>query len=99
MPRAINYGRLPEHCREGVRLYVEEGVPVGDFLTAVLENNLVEAFARADEVNAERMRDYADFLWNEAPSPCWGSGEKVAKWLEKHAELRAAEAKTEGGGA
>lgn len=93
MPRIedINYSKLPEHCREGVKHYIEEGVPLGHFLTAVFSNQLVEAFGLADPVNTERMRDYADFLYNEAPSPCWGSKEIVAAWLKKHSERRARE--------
>jgi hypothetical protein len=50
-------------------------------MRAVLENNLVEAFGRADETNAARMRDWATWLFNEAPSTCWGSPEKVQAWL------------------
>lgn len=90
MPRIedINYSKLPEHCRDGVRRYIEDGDPIGHFLTAVFENDLVHAFGLADEVNSARMRDYAAFLYNEAPSPCWGSKAVVEVWLKKHSERR-----------
>lgn len=39
----------------------------GDFLTAVLDNNLTEAFARADEDNAVHMRGHASFVYNVIP--------------------------------
>jgi hypothetical protein len=78
----INYEMLPEHCRDGMKLYIEHGIPPGSFLMAVLENNLVEAFGRADDVNINRLYDYASFLYNQAPSGCWGSKEKVSKWME-----------------
>lgn len=89
-----DYEQLPEHIRDSVRKYIEDGRPVGDFLTAVFENNLKEAFMRADDINTSKMKDIVGFMYNHAPSPCWGSPEKVAEWLKKFADERsAAEAK------
>ena len=78
----IDYSRLPHHCQDGLREYIEHRRPVGDFLYAVLSNDLKEAFVRADDINIERMFDYVKFLYSQAPSPCWGSPEKVQKWLK-----------------
>lgn len=78
----VDYSMLPEHMRAGARDYVERRHPnVGGFLRAVLENDLVEAFGRADEINAAAMRDWAAWLFNEAPANCWGSPDKVRAWL------------------
>jgi hypothetical protein len=63
--------------------YIMHGRPVGGFLTAVLSNDLVGAFAKADDINAKRMFDYANFLYNQAPIPAWGSKEKIEEWMEK----------------
>jgi hypothetical protein len=71
---------VPEHCRDGLLGYIEHGHPVGDFLTALLSNNLKETFACADDVNAQHVRDYVDFLYNYAPAQCWGSKEAVEAW-------------------
>lgn len=60
--------------------YCELGSPCGHFVTAVLENNLVEAFCRADEHNTVAMRDIAAILYNHLPWTCWGSAEKVESW-------------------
>lgn len=79
----INYSKIPEHCRDGVKSYVERGQRVGDFLTRVFENKLVESFGRADDINRGRMRDYVMFLYNDAPMECWGSEEKVKKWIDQ----------------
>lgn len=84
----IDYSILPEHCRGGMRRYVEDGLMPGDFLTAVLENNLVEAFARADDINIHRLFDYANFLYNELPISAWGSPEKVERWAARQREKR-----------
>ena len=79
----IDYSRLPDYMREGMRLYIEHGVPVGHFLTAVLENNLMEAYGRADDTNAAAMHEYAAFLYNEAPRASHGSREAVSKWMNQ----------------
>jgi len=82
MDTRINYSRLPEHIRAEMKRYIENRVPPGDFLMAVLSNSLVESFGRADFNNRKRMFDIAGFLYNEAPARCWGSPEKVARWLQ-----------------
>ncbi len=79
----MNYNLIPEHCREGMRLYMEHGILPGDFMQAVISNNLVEAFFRADDINVHRMLDYAHFLYWEAPSMSWGSEDKMYAWAKK----------------
>ena len=81
----MSYDRLPEHMRESARAYVEHGRPPGDFLTAVLCNNLVEAAGRADEENQRALFAWAGWLHNEVPMPAWGSPEKVRDWVAQHA--------------
>jgi len=83
MLREVKYELLPEHMRDGARLYIEKGIMTGSFLTAVMENNLVEAFAQADHINVDCMYDWAKFLYNEAPRGCWGSKDVVKAWKEK----------------
>lgn len=79
--REINYSRLPAYMQAGMRRYIENGIPPGSFLTAVLSNDLMEAFRRADDVNRLAMLDYAMFLHNEAPCGCFGSPEHVKDWI------------------
>lgn len=62
--------------------YAQHRQPVGDFLTAVLENNLSEAVGHADDDNLRNLPAFVGYLYNEMPSPCWGSPEKVKAWLE-----------------
>lgn len=75
------YDRLPEAMRERARDYVERHQPVGHFLTAVLENNLVNAIGAADAENRAAIEDWALWLFNDIPSACWGSRAKVEAWL------------------
>lgn len=79
----IDYSKLPEHMQDGTELYVEDGIEPGDFLLAVLRNDLVGAFGRADPINAASMHDWADWLFNDAPMGCWGSAAKVSAWVDK----------------
>lgn len=77
-----DYSLLPAHCQGGMRRYIEEGIAPGDFMLAVLSNDLVGAASRADNTNINRLKDYALFLYNEVPSTCWGSREKVDAWMQ-----------------
>lgn len=88
MPKEPNYDILPEHIRSSVKSYIEDGVPVGSFLQAVICNDLTESFARADEINIARMFDIVLFFYNEAPLPCWRSKENMVAWTEAHKERR-----------
>lgn len=84
--RDIDYSGLPEGLRDGMRNYIEESLPAGHFLTAVLSNNLTEAFGRADALNIVLMHSIVQWVYNEAPSTCWGSPEKVRAWLMPRGE-------------
>ncbi len=53
-------------------------------MRAVLTNNLVEAFACADCENHTAMGHWAMWLYNDVPSPAWGSAEKLDAWYARH---------------
>jgi hypothetical protein len=78
----IDYSRLPEHMRDAFRLYIEKGIPGGSFTNAVLGNDLMEAFRRADDINRVRMFDTVAFLANQAPIGCYGSPDRVKDWIK-----------------
>lgn len=83
-----DYDKLPENLRFGARRWIEDGILPGDFLTAVIENNLTEAFSRADDENTLRMRSIVSWWYNEAPGMCWGNKEKIKHWAEARAKER-----------
>lgn len=83
MDYGIDYSMLPEHMRESTKLYIEKGIMPGSFLEAVMSNNLVEAFERADPINRSAMYQWAKFLYNEAPAGCWGFNQRVYQWVQK----------------
>ena len=73
---------IPEYTKQAIDAYVQDHRPVGDFLTAVLSNDLALSFGRADEENRRALFDIVSYCWNEIPGPCWGSPKKVRAWLE-----------------
>lgn len=74
-------GLVPPHMWDAVKRYMLEGIPGGSFLTALLSNDLIGAFGRADSINAKNMRDWCWFLCNYVPTGSYGSPEKVAEWM------------------
>ena len=79
----VNYDQLPGHMRESTRAYIETGRPVGDFLTAVFENDFIHATLRADVTNRAMLREWAQFLVNECPPESYGSKQLVKAWRER----------------
>ena len=72
---------IPQYMRGGLERYINEHVPTGSFLQAILENDYHHAIGIADENNRANLPAYANFLYNYAPMECHGSKEKVAAWL------------------
>lgn len=72
---------IPQHTKYQIDEYVKDRMPPGGFLNAVLSNNLMEAFVRADDNNAFHMKAILTYLYNDTPAACWGSPEKVNEWL------------------
>lgn len=83
---------IPERMMPGLENWVLYGVSPGDFLTAILKNDFIEAVSRADSENLRNLPAYAIYCYNELPSQCWGSREKVDLWqATKLAERQAEE--------
>ena len=74
------YSAIPPRTLEAIDCYVSERVAVGDFLTAVLENNLSGAMNAADDENMAALEMIVRYCYNHIPAGCWGSPEKVAAW-------------------
>lgn len=83
---------LPEHMHCGVILWIEQGVDGGSFQSAVMRNNLVEAYGAADHINLASMRQWAEFLYLYAPSGSWGSEKQINEW-RKHRGLSGLQAR------
>ena len=75
------YEQIPAHMREAIVNYVAHRKMTGDFLRAVVCNNLVNAVGYADDTNRGLIPLYVRWFFNYAPSGCWGSPEKLAAWV------------------
>lgn len=78
-----NWRRVPERMRGGIIRYIERGIPPGDFLQAVIRNDLREACQRADDENQSLLFDYVFVLYNYAPVGSWGSPQNYKEWIER----------------
>lgn len=74
---------IPSYMMGGIERYIRKGIPPGDFLTAVICNDLAESVARADDENIANLPAYVAYFYNEAPGYCWGSKERMKEWMEK----------------
>lgn len=72
---------VPEHMREGVQLYIEDGIEPGRGLWAVLSNDLTQAVASLDDKAIAGISGLVQFLYSYAPPDCWGERRKVQAWL------------------
>jgi hypothetical protein len=63
--------------------YLNMGISPGLFMTAVLQNDLKEAFGRADDDNGRNLKNIVGYIYNHIPMSAWGSKEKVNGWLEQ----------------
>lgn len=81
-----NASLCPDLVQQAFLAYINDGVPPGDFVRACLENNLVEAFKRADDTNREALPHIVAWLYNEMPASAWGS-----EWAVYHHLCDAAE--------
>ena len=75
------YPKIPENTIYTICLYVNEGIPTGSFCEAVLINDFLGAFSRADEYNTQAMRHIAALVYNDIPSNCHGSKYIYNNWI------------------
>ena len=78
------YG-IPERMHGGIIRYYEAGIPPGDFLTAVIDNDLKEAVNRADATNILALKPYVVWFFNQAPYGSWGFAGATKKWVDEFA--------------
>jgi len=72
---------VPAYMRYAINSYVNDHKLPGDFLQAVLKNNLREAVTRADTFNLAALEGWILLLHNYVPRNCWGSPKKVEDWV------------------
>lgn len=72
---------LPRHMWESLVEYVVIGRPLGEFLEALVSNDLLQAVKKADGLNAQCFKDYVLWLESVAPATCFGSNATYHAWV------------------
>lgn len=80
------WNKIPEHLRGGLTRYLNNHIKPGDFLTAVLTNNLMGAFKTGDEKSLASIKDIIAYLYWEVGMDCYGTQEKFNSWIVKGLE-------------
>ena len=71
---------IPAYMQGAIERYIMKGVIPGDFLVGVISNDLKKAVWHSDSTNSKLLRNYVMFFYNNAPSECWGSLNKIVLW-------------------
>ena len=72
---------IPGVTMDALKRYIEQKTPTGGFLASLLSNKLFESMTRADTGNLAAIKEIVCWVYMHAPSDCWGSEEKVTKWM------------------
>ena len=90
-----SYPGVPQALFEGLKAYACQGVIPGDFLQAVLSNDLFEAFGRADADSTRAMPQIIMLVYNELPSNIWRTRERMIEWRDECDRRRLEEAEAQ----
>lgn len=70
----------PPLVRQAIDKWATQAQKPGDFVCALLQNDLLGAYQRADPWSTKNMAAIVAYLWNEVPSDAWGSVERFEAW-------------------
>ena len=65
-----------------LQAYKDRGVVPGNFLQAVLHNDLMGAVRFGDDEVLREMREIIQFIRKELPAQAYGSQEEVKEWIK-----------------
>lgn len=81
--RFDDFPGTPLHLRDGLLRYLDHGVMPGDFLRAVLANDLAEAVGRADPQSFAGLRDLVGWVRYNISPGLRGSREAIEEWVAR----------------
>ena len=79
---------VPYYMHGGIRRYLLDGIVPGDFLSAIVNNDLKAAYGCADDTNTTILLAYVRFFYNCAPALAWGRATSVHDWATAHNDAR-----------
>lgn len=86
----IDYDLIPPRVLAALQRHADPAQrgPTGDFVTAVLNNDLKEAVGRADGASLHALHSIVAYVYNEMPAASQGSPEKVQAWRAALTEVQ-----------
>lgn len=87
LPADKQFPAVEAHMRLALERYLNGGVTPGNFLTAVLENNLMNAVRVADQYNRAHLATIVGYLMEHMPVSSWGNRQLVDSWMERVQEV------------
>lgn len=81
--RHPQYCLIPSYTLEALHGYINEGIPTGGFLDAVLSDKLFEALRCGDNQNLEALVPLTYYIYNECPSKSWGSRYIIDEYTDR----------------
>lgn len=82
LKNGIEYCQVADNLQDGLMMYFEHHILPGRFITACLENNLMNAMGFASEKTWDYIFNVMNFLYTFAPPFCWGTKEIVREWVK-----------------
>ena len=79
--KMTEYG-IPGYMQAGIVRYYEAGIKPGQFLCAVINNDLSKAIDYADDTNAKALKAYVVWFFNQVPIGSWGHASAVKDWVD-----------------
>ncbi len=79
---------IPKRMMGGISRYINQGVLPGEFLQAVICNDLREACGKADDENIANLPAYVAYFYNEVPANCWGSRKTMQEWVQRQSRQK-----------
>lgn len=76
----IDWSQCPKRFKHALFLYVEDGVPPGHFMEAVLAGDLYGAVQRGNEDSLAELTPLVRFIYNQVPGLAWGCYNRIADW-------------------
>lgn len=80
---SLRHSEVPDNLHYGIMRYICHELQPGSYLTAVLENDLLQAINRGDDDTLKGLVATVRWLFNKAPGDCWGTPRKVYDWLQQ----------------
>lgn len=71
---------MKDSTRYALDAWVQRGQVPGNFLTAVLSDELFNALRYADSENLRDLHEICSYIYNECPAGCWGSRTTMVEW-------------------